>query len=124
MHADAELAAEAAQCAHDQRRFWALPRRRCSGTRTRSASIDLVAGAEQLSLDMADFERLSRRHTGIGRSSQADLRTGPAAGVSATPTIFINGRVLVGALEYGAYEAVSGPTSGDRRGMEREAGQG
>jgi protein-disulfide isomerase len=103
-HPLAPLLAEAAACAGDQGRYWEMWERLFAG----QASLDaraLPRHARALGLNAAVFDQCltSRRHRG---GWLADHRDGEALGVSGTPTLFINGQRVEGAL---------GPEELDRR---------
>jgi Na+/H+ antiporter NhaA len=97
VHPRAQLAAEAAEAAHDQGRFWEMhdllfehqdalePRH-------------LVAYAEQLGLDVERFAASLRRHEHVGRIAQ-DVDDADLSGVSGTPTFFVNGLRHQGAYD-------------------------
>lgn len=103
-HQYAQKAAEAAQCAHEQGRFWEYH--------------DMLF-ANQGSLDIASLKQYA---SGLGLNTeqfnscldsgkyaaevQQDLSDGRAAGVSGTPTFFINGEKLVGAQPFSAFESL------------------
>jgi Na+/H+ antiporter NhaA len=97
VHAQAELAAEAAEAAAAQDRFWPmhdLLLEHQDALRPR----DLVGYAERLGLDLDRFRDDLRRHTGAARVAE-DVDSADLSGVSGTPTFFINGR-----RHYGAYD--------------------
>ena len=104
IHPNARKAAEAAECAFDQGRFWdyhdALFRNQ--------EALDvpsLKAYAEELGLDVASFSTCL--DSGAKRAVvSADHREALAHGVNGTPTFFVNGRVLVGAQPLTAFEAL------------------
>ncbi|MBF0158457.1 MAG: thioredoxin domain-containing protein [Magnetococcales bacterium] len=95
-HPQAAKAAEAAQCADEQGQFWSYH--------------DALFGSE--SLDLATLKKLAATVTGIhvARFDQclseerhkgrviADVAEGERLGVSGTPTFFVNGIKLVGAV--------------------------
>ena len=94
-HPQAASAAEAAQCAGDQGKFWeyhdALFNHQATGT-----GWDYDALARELGLQADDFSTCL--NTGRYREEvRKDLRDGLALGIASTPTFFINGRPLVGA---------------------------
>jgi predicted DsbA family dithiol-disulfide isomerase len=97
-HPQSTKAAEAALCAGEQNRFWEMQRLLF----VEQSSLSSEAFAEVAArggLDVAEFEVCyeSRRHT---RDWQADKSEGAALGVSSTPTLFINGRMIAGARTY------------------------
>ena len=88
-------AAQAAECAHDQGRFWDYNDALVAATEPLSPDT-LVAIAAGLGLDMPAFTECmvteSKRDLVV-----RDLQDGQRYGVSGTPTFFINGKRLVGA---------------------------
>ncbi len=97
VHPQAELAAEAAEAAAAQGRFWDmhdLLLERQENLRPK----ELVAYAEQLGLDGDRFHDELLRHVHSGRVAQ-DVESADLSGVSGTPTFFINGRRHYGAFD-------------------------
>jgi protein-disulfide isomerase len=102
IHERALPAALAAQCAHDQGRFWAY-HDALFGNQAGLTDADLKRVAGEMGMTMSVFE--SCLDTGAHRDQvQADLQAGGRLGVAGTPTVFINGRALVGALALSEYE--------------------
>jgi len=95
IHPNAQLAAEAAECALDQNRFWEF-NDLLFERYDRLGRADLKSHARELGLDGDQFD--SCLDSG-GKQSvvQSDLRDGYRFGVTGTPTFFINGQVVVGA---------------------------
>ena len=104
MHDNAQLAAEAGQCAAEQGQFWEYHDVLFANARALAAS-DLQQYATDLGLDMIPFNSCleSGRHT---NGVQADLASGQARGVSGTPAFFINGRLLSGAQPFSAFQKI------------------
>lgn len=100
-------AAQAAECAADQGRFWDFHDilfERQDGENQGAFNQDkLIAMANELKFDMAKFEQCMNNNETLARV-QADTQEGSAAGVTGTPTFFINGRVLVGAQPLEAFQ--------------------
>jgi protein-disulfide isomerase len=94
-HPNARPAAEAAQCANEQGKFWAFHDRLFANP-SQLGPDALKQHAEALGLDMAKFDACvdSRKYKG---DVDTDLEAGEAAGVDGTPAFFINGRMLSGA---------------------------
>ncbi|HXF50383.1 MAG TPA: thioredoxin domain-containing protein [Dehalococcoidia bacterium] len=95
IHPNARNAAIAAECADDQGRFWEYHDVLFSNQQALGVA-DLKRYAEQLGLDVAAFSACldSQKYND---EVNADLRDGLQAGVTGTPTFFINGRRVVGA---------------------------
>jgi protein-disulfide isomerase len=97
VHANAQLAAEAAEAASDQGRFWDMYDVLLANQDALRPS-DLLRYAEQLGLDLDRFTEDLRTHAGATRVAE-DVDSADLSGVSGTPTFFINGR-----RHYGAYD--------------------
>lgn len=89
-HPFAQKAAEAAQCAHDQKKFWEYEAALFENQKTLNESTFEVLAAS-LGLDMNRFRRCrsSGEHRDEAASDKAD---GVYAGVASTPALFINGK--------------------------------
>jgi protein-disulfide isomerase len=100
-------AAQAAECAADQGKFWEyhdLLFERQKGENQGVFSKDnLVAFGKDLGLDMGQFEPCLREDKTLARV-QADTQEGEKFGVRGTPTFFINGQPLVGAQPIQAFQ--------------------
>jgi protein-disulfide isomerase len=103
-HPFAQKAGEAAACAAEQDRFWQMHDRLWENPQ-KLAVPDLKAHAQALGLDAAAFGGCldSGRHAGL---VERDLRAGQAYGVSGTPAFFVNGRPLIGAQPFEAFQQV------------------
>jgi Na+/H+ antiporter NhaA len=90
VHPAAQLAAEAAEAAADQDRFWEMHDRLLADQGSLSIA-DIYRHAEAIDLDLDRFsdDIGHRRHV---RRVAEDVQTADASGVSGTPTFFINGR--------------------------------
>jgi Na+/H+ antiporter NhaA len=97
VHANAQLAAEAAEAASDQGAFWEMHDLLLAHQDDLEPA-DLVGYAEQLGLDVERFESTLRQHDTTVRVAE-DVDSADLSGVSGTPTFFINGR-----RHYGAYD--------------------
>ncbi|WP_338742764.1 Na+/H+ antiporter NhaA [Actinomadura luteofluorescens] len=103
IHPRAQLAAEAAEAAASQGRFWEmhdllLDRQEALSPR------DLVRYAGEIGLDVDRFRADLRRHAGAGRIAE-DVDSADLSGVSGTPTFFVNGRRHVGAYDIATLSA-------------------
>jgi protein-disulfide isomerase len=98
MHQRAFDASRAARCAGEQDHFWEYHRSLLTAPGDFSDE-DFVGRARELELDLELFESClaSPRHDAAIEASLADARR---FGVQATPTFFINGRMLAGAQPF------------------------
>ena len=111
IHPNAAPAAEAANCAHEQGRFWDFHRKLFSTTLLDTQTY--LGYAEELGLDLAAFEECytSRRYQD---EVTADLQWAVNLGVSSTPTFFINGIAIVGAQPFEVfYEVITKELAGE-----------
>jgi protein-disulfide isomerase len=88
-HPHAEQAAEAAEAAATQGRFWEMHDVLYENQR-RLGDPDLRAYAEALGLDVAQFDNELSEHVHAPRVRE-DFMSGVRSGVNGTPTFFING---------------------------------
>jgi protein-disulfide isomerase len=101
-HEFAQKAAEAAECAGDQGKYWEMHDQLFADQSALAVS-DLKGYAQKLGLDTAKFN--SCLDTGAKASVvEADFNDGSANGVSGTPAFFINGKMIVGAQPYSAFK--------------------
>ena len=98
IHRFAQKAAEASLCAHDQKRFWEFhdsmfsdqSRLDVAALKQRAATLGLNAAAFNTCLDSGSKAEAIRK----------DIEEARKAGVSSTPTLFINGRLMTGNRSY------------------------
>ena len=89
IHPHAEAAAEAAEAAGAQGKFWEMHRRLFAHQRALDrAHLGQYAG--ELGLDVGRFERDLTGHASVARV-QGDVAGGLRSGVQGTPTFYING---------------------------------
>lgn len=89
IHKMAKPAAEAALAAHEQGKFWEYHDQLFGQKKITKESLTQIATV--LELDMAKFEK-DMASPKVKGQLQKDLRDAQKAGVTGTPTIFINGR--------------------------------
>ncbi len=89
VHPNAQLAAEAAEAASAQGKFWEMHDMLLDHQSGLGAR-DLMRYAGVLDLDIDRFREDLRTHAGAGRISE-DVDSADLSGVSGTPTFFING---------------------------------
>jgi protein-disulfide isomerase len=104
IHPNARPAAEAAQCAFAQGRFWEFHNGIFQNQSRMGEALYLELAAE-LGLDQAEFEQCvnSRR---FADEVAADMNAARELGITGTPTFFINGRPLVGSQPLQAFVAI------------------
>jgi protein-disulfide isomerase len=88
-HPHAEQAAEAAEAAAVQGRFWEMHDLLYENQK-RLRDQDLRAYAEQLGLDLESFDRELAQHVHAARVYE-DFMSGVRSGVNGTPTFYVNG---------------------------------
>ena len=103
-HAQAFKAAEAGNCAHEQGKFWELHDVMFS-SQSELEVADLKRHAGELGLDQASFDTCLDSGR-FAAAVSADLRLGQGVGVSSTPTVFINGRAVMGAAPYDVFAEI------------------
>lgn len=89
VHPHAELAAEAAEAAAGQGRFWPM-HELLFANQHHLQEKHLLAYAEQLGLDIPRYQNEMKDHVYLQRV-QEHLQSGQAAGVRATPSFYVNG---------------------------------
>ncbi len=97
VHAQAQLAAQAAEAAAEQGAFWEMHDLLFKHQDALRLG-DLVRYAGEIGLDVERFRDDLRRNTGAARVAE-DVDSADLSSVSGTPTFFINGR-----RHYGAYD--------------------
>jgi protein-disulfide isomerase len=103
MHPNAEKAAEAAQCANAQGKFWEM-HDKLFANQGALAVDNLKQYAKDLGLDTTKFNTCLDTNQMMS-VVQADSAAGQQAGVSGTPTTFVNGKAIVGAYPFDAFKA-------------------
>jgi protein-disulfide isomerase len=96
LHPDAFNAAEAGECAAEQGKFWEYHDKLYANQSDLSADA-LVRYAAELNLSVGDFKRCLASDRNVAEV-QADYEAGVAAGVRGTPTFFLNGTRVAGAI--------------------------
>lgn len=98
LHPHAQAAAEASLCANEQQKFWEMhdslfQDQKNLGTdalKQKAAALKLDMKSFNSCLDTSKFSALIDR----------DVEEGSILGISGTPALFINGRILIGARSY------------------------
>lgn len=112
IHPQAEISAEASECAKDQGKFWEMHDKMFneeqkiepSGNTATFSATDLKKWAVDIGLDAAKFNTCLDSGSKAA-TVQAQENEGIAAGVSGTPTFYINGQQLVGAQPFSAFKS-------------------
>lgn len=104
MHSQATRAAEASSCAAEQGKFWDFERLMFAD-QSRVASGKFPDLAEKAGVDLSVFEACLNAK-GVSKLVQSDVSDGAAIGLSSTPAIFINGRLITGLKPYEVLEQI------------------
>ena len=97
VHPHAQLAAEAAEAAADQGRFWEMHDLMFEHQDALRVQ-EIVGYARELGLDIDQFKAAVKKRRGAGRIAD-DVDSADLSGVSGTPTFFINGHRHQGAYD-------------------------
>ncbi len=101
---EAIAAAEAANCANQQGKFWQAYDQLYENQDTLGANFYNALGAS-LGLDSFKYQRCRDNHQTLSEIED-DFKAGVAAGVGGTPTFFVNGRKVQGALTLDLWDKV------------------
>lgn len=102
-HQNARPAAQAALCANEQGKFWAMHDKLMSAKDLSAANLQQIA--TDVGLDRKKFDDCVAAERGK-EMIEADLAAGQAAGVNGTPAFFINGRLLDGAQPFEKFQEI------------------
>mgnify|MGYP001596113076 FL=1 len=103
-HANAQKAAEAAECAGEQGKFWEM-HNMIFDNQEAIEIVDLKQNGKSFGLDIATFNDC----LDLGKYAdevKKDMNDGAVAGVAGTPTFFINGEKVVGAQPFEVFKEV------------------
>lgn len=103
-HPEAPKAAEAAHCAGDQGKYWEMHDRLFSNQQALQLPA-LKQHATALGLDAVAFNQCLDSGKHADRVAE-NLKKGEALGVQSTPTLFVNGRPVVGAQPFEYFKSV------------------
>jgi protein-disulfide isomerase len=103
-HKNAKLAAEASMAAHEQGKFWEYHDKLFANQRALDRA-SLERYAQELGLNAGKFKAAldSGKYTSL---VERDSRDGAAVGANGTPTFFINGREIVGAVPFAQFKTI------------------
>lgn len=104
IHASAQIAAEASECAHEQGRFWEMHDKIFLSQRDLSKK-SLETIATQIGLDMEQFQACFDTHK-KSQEVEEDFKAGVEARVAGTPTFFFNGIPWFGAMDGKQFELI------------------
>ncbi len=103
-HPNAMPAAEAAMAAGEQGKFWEMHDRLFQKQTELSPQLyEQIAG--ELGLDLGKFKSAIESHK-FAAQIQADMAAGTAVGANGTPTMFVNGKRIVGAQPFDAFKSI------------------
>lgn len=104
IHKNAKLAAEASECAFEQGKFWEY-KDLLFKNQEKLGRDDLINYAKNLNLNIKQFTQCldSKKYE---TEVNSDLQEGIQAGVSGTPTFFIEGEKISGALPFEEFKKV------------------
>ncbi len=104
-------AAEASECANAQGKFWeyadTLFNNQAGENQGAFSDANLEKFAQQVGLDMDKYRACMQQNTYLSKV-QTSTQNGSARGVNSTPTLFINGAKVVGAISLAKFESIAG----------------
>ena len=103
-HPEAQKASEASECAEDQGKFWEMHDKLYENQGSLSSD-SYKAWAAEMGMDSSEFDDCLDSGK-YAQEVQDDMNDGRAAGVSGTPSFFINGKKLVGAHPFETFKQV------------------
>lgn len=104
IHNEAQKSAEAAECANEQSKFW--PYHNILYQRQSDlGQQNYKKWAGELGLNSKQFNECLDSGKYV-QEVEKDLRDGQAAGVNGTPSTFVNGRIVQGAVPFAQFEAI------------------
>ena len=103
-HPEAPKASEAAHCAGEQGKYWELHDRMFANQQALQVPM-LKQYATALGLDMEAFNQCLDSGKHSSRVAE-NIKSGEALGVASTPTLYINGRPVVGAQPFDFFKTV------------------
>ena len=107
---ESDRAANASMCANEQGKFWDMHATLYANWNGENQGTfrdqRLQAMAESIGLDMNAFNSCSRANK-YKADIQADFDKGQEMGVSGTPTVFVNGRIVGAANQVPSYDEIA-----------------
>jgi len=104
IHSHAMDASVAAEAARNQGKFWEYHDKLFANQKQLEPD-DLRRYAQELGMDLARFER-DRQDPALKVKVQEDMAEATALGVRSTPTFFINGRLVSGAMPFETFSTI------------------
>jgi protein-disulfide isomerase len=104
IHPQAMGASLAAEAARRQGKFWEYHDKLFANQKKLEPD-DLKRYAQELGLDMARFDQ-DRQDPELKTKVQADMAEATSLGVKSTPTFFINGRLVRGAMPFETFSSI------------------
>ncbi len=105
MHAGSDRTHQASECANQQGKFWPYHQKLFQNLNVTKDDALLISLAEQTGLKMKDFKKCldSQEPKDI---VQKDIQKGIESGVTGTPAVFVNGRIMKGAQPFASFQRV------------------
>lgn len=103
-HEQALKAHEACHCAGDQGRYWEMNQKLFENQQALTSE-DFTRYAEELGLDIALFQKCLDAGEHVNMIQRHRL-SGESAGVSGTPTFFVNGRMVLGMAPFTHFQQI------------------
>lgn len=105
MHAGADRTHQASECAHEQGKFWEYHDKIFENQAQAKNEGALVSFAKQIKLDQNKFKKCLSQEK-YKKLIQQEMAKGSKAGVRGTPTLFVNGQRLPGAVPYESFDSI------------------
>jgi len=102
-HAKARPAAEAAECANAQGKFWEYHDKVFASADLSETKLKAIAG--EVGLDQAKFDECLAKHASKDAVDK-DMADASGVGVTGTPAFFINGRMISGAQPFEKFKEI------------------
>jgi len=102
-HAKARPAAEAAECANAQGKFWEYHDKVFASSDLSETKLKAIAG--EVGLDQAKFDECLAKHASKDAVDK-DMADASGVGVTGTPAFFINGRMISGAQPFEKFKEI------------------
>jgi len=102
-HAKARPAAEAAECANAQGKFWEFHDKVFASADLSETKLKAIAG--EIGLDQAKFDECLAKHASKDAIDK-DMADASGVGVTGTPAFFINGRMISGAQPFEKFKEI------------------